>query len=221
MTALVNGISARAAPLGIEIGNTSSFIDENGIMHLYGDVKNLSNRSLANVLIKGSFYNNKGNLINEFDRSAELSIINPGGVSPFEILYIDSKTVNQIKDFKLSAGTTPGPVENRLKPVGLKVSPTSSRLDLFGFYYINGGVSNIGSQNSTNTLIIATLYDKYGKVIAVGRGLAEPLNITAGDSAAFGLAVSEKLQTYKTAAYSIIADSKEFTSVPLFTRVSK
>ncbi len=136
----MGGISAKAAPLGIEIGKTSSFVDENGIMHLYGEVKNISNKPLANVVIKGSFYGNRGNLLNEFNRSAELSIINPGGISPFEILYIDGKTVNQIRDFKLSSGANQAPSESKLKSVGLKVIPTNSRLDLFGFYYINGRV---------------------------------------------------------------------------------
>ena len=217
----MGGISAKAAPLGIEIGKTSSFVDENGIMHLYGEVKNISNKPLANVVIKGSFYGNRGNLLNEFNRSSELSIINPGEISPFEILYIDGKTVNQIRDFKLSSGANQAPSESKLKPVGLKVIPTNSRLDLFGFYYINGRVDDIANHNSTNTLIIATLYDKSGNVIAIGRGLSEPVNITAGASAAFGLAVSEKLQTYKTAAYSVVADSNELSSAPVFVRVSR
>ena len=221
MTPFMIGLSAKAAPSGIEIGKTSSFIDENGIMHVYGEVKNLSTKPLANVVIKGSFYGNKGNLLNEFNRSSELSILNPGGISPFEILYIDSKTVSQIRDFKISTETSPGPTESRLKPLGLKVTPSNSRLDIFGFYYINGEVTNNANHSSTNTLIIATLYDKSGNVIAIGRGLAEPLNITAGASAAFGLAVSEKLQTYKTAAISLIADSDEFTSVPIFAKARR
>jgi hypothetical protein len=217
----MGGLSAKAAPLGIEIGKTSSFVDEDGIMHLYGEVKNVSNKPLANVVIKGSFYGNKGNLLNEFNRSAELSTISPGGVSPFEILYLDGKTVNEIKNFKLSSVANMEPSESKLKPVGLKIIPSNSRLDLFGFYYINGIVNDIANHNSTSTLIIATLYDKNGNVIAIGRGLTEPINITAGASAAFGLAVSEKLQTYKTAAYSIVADSNELSSAPTYVRVSR
>lgn len=221
MTAFMSGHHTKAAPSATEIGKTSSFIDENGIMHVYGEVKNLSTKPMANLVIKASFYGNKGNLLNEFNRSAELSILNPGGISPFEILYIDSKTVSQLRDFKISTETNPGANESKLKPLGLKVTPTNSRLDIFGFYYINGEVTNIANHSSTNTLIIATLYDKSGNVIAIGRGLAEPLNITAGASAAFGLAVSEKLQTYKTAAISLIADSDEFTSVPIFAKASR
>jgi hypothetical protein len=47
------------------------------------------------------------------------------------------------------------------------------------------------------------------------------LNITDGVSGAFSLAVSEKLQTYKTTAISLIADSDEFTSAPVFTKANR
>jgi hypothetical protein len=221
MTLSMAVLSAKAAPSGIEIRKTSSFIDENGIMHVYGEVKNFSTKPVANVVIKGSFYGNKGNLLDVFSRSSELNIINPGGISPFEILYIDSKTVNQVRNYKISIETNPGPTEGRLKTTGLRVSPSNSRLDIFGFYYINGEVTNNANHSSTNTLIIATLYDKSGNVVAIGRGLAEPLNITDGASGAFSLAVSEKLQTYKTTAISLIADSDEFTSAPVFTRANR
>jgi hypothetical protein len=217
----MNGISARIAPSDIEIGKTSSFVDENGIMHLYGEVRNLSTKPMSNVVVKASFFDDNGKLLNEFNRSTELSKLNPGGISPFEILYIDSKTVNQVRDFKISTEISSTPAENKLKPVRLEVNPTNSRLDIFGFYYINGIVVNNAKANSTNTLIIATLYDKNGNVIAIGRGLAEPLNITAGSNGVFGLVVSEKLQTYKTTSYSLIADSDEYTSVPTFTRANR
>ena len=217
----MNGISARIAPSDIEIGKTSSFVDENGIMHLYGEVRNLSIKPMSNVVVKASFFDDNGKLLNEFNRSTELSKLNPGGISPFEILYIDSKTVNQVRDFKISTEISSSPAENKLKPVRLEVNPTNSRLDIFGFYYINGIVVNNAKANSTNTLIIATLYDKNGNVIAIGRGLAEPLNITAGSNGVFGLVVSEKLQTYKTTSYSLIADSDEYTSVPTFTRANR
>ena len=221
MAPLMNGISARIAPSDIEIGKTSSFVDENGIMHLYGEVRNLSTKPMSNVVVKASFFDDNGKLLNEFNRSTELSKLNPGGISPFEILYIDSKTVNQVRDFKISTEISSSPAENKLKPVRLEVNPTNSRLDIFGFYYINGIVVNNAKANSTNTLIIATLYDKNGNVIAIGRGLAEPLNITAGSNGVFGLVVSEKLQTYKTTSYSLIADSDEYTSVPTFTRANR
>ena len=61
---------------------------------------------------------------------------------PFEILYIDTKTTKIVKDFRLSAIV----LTVKGKPNALKVFSDSSRLDISGFYYINGGISNEGSK---------------------------------------------------------------------------
>jgi hypothetical protein len=200
-----------------KIQNTSSFIDESLIMHVYGEIVNTSNSSLANITAKGSFYDNNGKLLNEYQRACELPTVNPGGICPFEILYIDTKTTKIVKDFRLSAMGTP---TAKGKPNALKAFSDSSRLDISGFYYINGGISNEGSEIATLITVIATLYDKDGKVIALGRALAEPVSISPDNRASFGIAVTEKKQTYKTNSYSLVAYSDQYLSLPM-TVVSK
>ena len=113
--------TARGMPLAssdFSIQKASSFVDENKIMHVYGEVKNISDKAMTNVVAKALFYDSNGKLLGEFQRSSELRTINPGGISPFEILYIDTKTVNSIKDFQLSAIGTP--IE-KTKPTALKI----------------------------------------------------------------------------------------------------
>ena len=78
---------------------TSSFVDETKFMHVYGEVKNISNKAMKNVVVKASFYDAYGKMINEFKRSSELRTINPGEISPFEILYIDTKSVDTVKNY--------------------------------------------------------------------------------------------------------------------------
>jgi hypothetical protein len=206
-----------AAEDDFRIQNTSSFIDESSIMHIYGEIVNTSNRSLSNVTAKGSFYDNSGKLLNEYRRDCELPTVNPDGICPFEILYIDTKTVKAVKDFKLSAV---GTLDSKGKPNALKVFSEGSKLDMTGFYYINGRILNEGSEISTLTTIVATLYDKDGKVIALGRALAEPVSISPDIRASFGIAVTEKKQTYKTNSYSLVAYSNQYLS-PSITVISK
>jgi hypothetical protein len=186
-------------------------------MHIYGEIVNTSNRSLANVTAKGSFYDNNGKLFNEYQRACELPTVNPGGICPFEILYLDTKTTKIVKDFRLSAIGSP---TAKGKPNALKVFSDSSKLDISGFYYITGGISNEGSEIATLTTVVATLYDKDGKVIALGRALAEPVSISPDKRASFGIAVTEKKQTYKTNSYSLVAYSNQYLSPPM-TVVSK
>jgi hypothetical protein len=199
------------------IQNTSSFIDESSIMHIYGEIVNTSNSSLSNVTAKASFYDNGGQLLNEYQRVCELPTVNPGGICPFEILYIDTKTTKAVKDFKLSAVGTPAA---KGKPNALKVFSEGFRFDISGFYYINGRILNEGSEISTLTTVVATLYDKDGKVIALGRALAEPVSISPDKRASFGIAVTEKKQTYKTNSYSLVAYSNQYLSPPI-TIISK
>jgi hypothetical protein len=199
------------------IQNTSSFIDESSIMHIYGEIVNTSNSSLSNVTAKASFYDNGGQLLNEYQRVCELPTVNPSGICPFEILYIDTKTTKAVKDFKLSAVGTPAA---KGKPNALKVFSEGFRFDISGFYYINGRILNEGSEISTLTTVVATLYDKDGKVIALGRALAEPISISPDKRASFGIAVTEKKQTYKTNSYSLVAYSNQYLSPPI-TIISK
>jgi hypothetical protein len=198
------------------IQNSSSFIDESLIMHIYGEIVNTSNRSLSNVTAKGLFYDDNGNLLNEYQRACELPTVNPGGICPFEILYIDTKTSKLVKEFRLSAVGTSA----ERKPNALKVFSESSKLDILGFYYINGRILNEGSETSILTTVVATLYDKDGKVIALGRALAEPVSISPDNRASFGIAVTEKKQTYNTNSYSLVAYSDQYLSPPI-TAISK
>ena len=129
---------------------------------------------MKNIIVKALFYDSKGRFLNEFQRESELRTLNPGEVSSFEILYIDTRTVNQVTNFTLSATA----IESEAKPKELVVVNDNSRLDpITGFYYINGRVTNDGPKIATNSMVIATFYDKDRKVISIGRIQTEPTNI--------------------------------------------
>jgi hypothetical protein len=198
-----------------DIDHVSSYVDENGIMHVFGEVKNLGNRSMTNVTVSSIFFDSDGKIVNEFRRSSELRTINAGSISPFEILFLDRDNVDRVKDFKLYANGT----ETGIQPLGLRTRIDSSRLDLLGFYYINGMIFNNGSLTAHNCIAIATLYDSNGRVVAIGRGLAEPTSINSKTGATFGLAVIDKPQTLKAKNYSILADSDEYVSMPTVANV--
>ncbi len=198
-----------------DIDHVSSYVDENGIMHVFGEVKNLGNRSMTNVTVSSIFFDSDGKIVNEFRRSSELRTINSGSISPFEILFLDRDNVDRVKNFKLYANGT----ETATQPLGLRTRIDSSRLDLLGFYYINGVIFNNGSLTTHNSIAIATLYDSDGRVVAIGRGLAEPTSINSKTDATFGLAVIDKPQTQKAKNYSILADSDEYVSMPTMANV--
>ena len=209
VTAHAIKMSTLVASNDIIIQHTSSFIDESSVMHVYGEIKNVSNRSLTNATAKGSFYDGKGKLLNQYQRSCELPVVNSDGVCPFEILYIDTKSTRNIRDIKLSAL---GISTDKIKPTTLKIYSDNAKLNILGVYFINGRILNKGSVTATDSSVVATLYDKDGKVIAHGRALAEPVNIPSGNQASFGIAVAEKSQAYKTKNLSLVAYSDQYLS---------
>jgi hypothetical protein len=195
------------------IQKTSSHIDENNIIHVYGLVKNTSNKAFKDIVVKASFYNSSGQIINEYQRSTDLRTINPGETSPFEILYIDTKTANDVKNYTLSASGE----EAQTKTRALRIVSNSSKLDtILGIYYIRGRVVNEGSEGTTNSMIIAPLYDKNGDVILVGRAQTEPVNISSHSEAAFDLPVTAAPQIFRVKGYSLLADSDQFVTIPEF-----
>lgn len=189
-----------------------SYADETKIMHVLGEIRNESDSAMKNVLITISFYDKEGKLLDEFSRFPELRVINPGDSSPFEILYINQTTIDSVANFTLLAEGQP----TGLKEKQLKITSSKSRLDLLGTYYINAVARNNGQETAANSIMIATLYDKDGRVVAMGRALAEAgpgsSNMTAGSEAPFGIAITEKLQTYKIAQYSLLVDSDRYVS---------
>jgi peptide/nickel transport system substrate-binding protein len=192
--------------------NTFSYVDNTKIMHVLGEVKNDSRSAMRNVLITISFYDANGNLLDEFSREPALQVINPGESSPFEILYIDQRAVDSVANFTMTAEG----LDVELKEKQLQVISSNSRLDLLGTYYINAAARNNGQEDAANAIMIATLYDKEGRVVAIGKALAEAgtgsSNITAGSEAPFGIVITDKLQTYKAVKYSLVVDSDQYMS---------
>lgn len=192
--------------------NESSYVDETKIMHVLGEVRNDSGTAVQNIRITASFYDSEGNLLAEQTQAPKLRVINPGGVAPFEMRYIDSATVNQVARYELAATGQ----EAEAKPANLKILSVTSRLDVLGLYFINVNARNDGDETASNPIVVATLYDKDGKVVAVGEALAEGgdrvTDLGPGQNAGFGVVVPERLQTYKAARFSLVADSDQYVS---------
>ena len=192
--------------------NESSYVDETRIMHVLGEVRNDSSSAARDVRITASFYDSTGTLLSEQTLAPKIRVINPSGVAPFEMRYLDPATVNQVASYTLSAT---GQVAET-KPQSLKILSANSRLDVLGVYFINVNTRNEGSETATNPIVIATLYDTDGRVVAIGEGLVElgdrVSDLSPGQNGGSAIAVSERLQTYKAARYSLVADSDQYVS---------
>lgn len=181
-------------------------------MHVLGEVRNDSGSAVDSVIVTASFYDKDGVLLAEYKNAPRLRVINPGESAPFDMRYLDPPTVDRVANYTLAAEGQP--VDE--KPVGIKILSSQSRLDVLGVYFINVDARNDGSQTATNPAIVATLYDKDGNVVAIGEAVAESggrvTDMSPGQDAGFSIVVAERLQTYKAARYSLVADSDQYLS---------
>lgn len=211
---------AQQAYADFSFHNQFSYVDETKIMHVLGEIRNDSDSAMRNILINISFYDREGNILDQYQRVPTLQVINPGDSSPFEILYLDPETVDNVANFTMTAQGE----DTELKEKQLEIISSNSRLDVLGTYYINAAARNNGQEDADNAIMIATLYDRDGRVIAIGQALAEAgrgsSNITAGSDAPFGIVITDKLQTYKTAQYSLVVDSDQYMSEKVMLQAS-
>ena len=204
--------SQHAAAQTLSFQNESSYVDETKIMHVLGEIRNDSGSAMGNVIVTASFYDKDGTLLAEYKNAPRLRVINPGESAPFDMRYLDPPTVGRVANYTLAAEGKPADE----KPVGIKILSSQSRLDVLGVYFINVDARNDGQQTATNPAIVATLYDKDGNVVAIGEAVAESggrvTDMSPAQDAGFSIVVAERLQTYKAAKYSLVADSDQYLS---------
>lgn len=214
---LIAGAEPSYALEGFSFSREYAYVDDTRLYRVLGEVTNNSDQAATDIVVTASFYDSNGALIGTSGRAAELHLLGPGGSSPFEISLLDQEASSRVANFTLAATSVPaaGPKESKLEIIS-----SNSRLDLLGTLYINAVARNKGQVEATNTIMIATLYDKNDRVVALGRALAEAeqgtSNIPSNSSGPFGIVVTDKLQTYKAVKYSLVAQSDQYASNVLF-----
>ena len=81
---------------------------------------------------------------------------------------------------------------------------------------IQGTVANNGEITANMVKVVATLYDRYGNVVAVSQTNTKPDYLRANDESFFLIPILDKTQANQIVDYSLIAESEEYTAVPEF-----
>lgn len=198
---------------GYSLGNFSvlehnKVVDQNGFIHLFGEIRNISNETQKTITAHADFYDKEGRIIGNGSGIASLRSLNIGKISPFEIVFLDKNHNNQFFNYTLNFTSEAG-VD---KPDDLIVTELKSRPDIFGYYYVSGRISNMGNDTATNVLAIASFFDNNGKMIGLSSAIGEPSNMTLHSTSSFTIVMDDKLHSSKIRNYSLIADSDQYTS---------
>ena len=108
---------------------------------------------------------------------------------------LDPSTSSKVKNFTIDTDFQTGN-EQQSKPENLFIESVNSRLDLTGFYYINGKIKNEGIQNANNVTVVATVYDKKGNVIGITKSITEPFVIPSKQTVCIWTCCNFKIQHF-------------------------
>jgi len=187
---------------------TNTITDQSGFIHLFGEIRNISNESQYDVAIHAIFIDKNGQNIGNASGLASVRSLNTGQISPFEIIFLDKDKSKQFSDYALNFTSKVG----NQKPDSIVVTSSKSKPDIFGYYYVSGRVSNVGNETATNVLAIASFYDNNGKIIGLSSAIAEPNNMTSHTEASFTIVMDDKIQSSKIKNYSLTIDSDQYVT---------
>ena len=183
-------------------------VDQNGYIHLFGQIRNISNETQKTITAHADFYDKDSRIIGNASGIVSLRSLNIGMISPFEIIFLDKSRNNQFFNYSLNFTSETG-VD---KQDDLIVTELKSRPDIFGYYYVSGRISNMGNDTATNVLAISSFFDNNGKMIGLSSAIAEPSNMTSHSTSSFTVVMDDKLQSSKIKNYFLIVDSDQYTS---------
>lgn len=183
-------------------------IDQSGFIHLFGQIRNISNETQRSITAFANFYDKNGQNIGNGSGIASIRSLNIGQVSPFEIIFLDKNQTKHFFNYSLNFASEIG----QQKPDSIVITSLKSRPDIFGYYYVSGRISNMGNDTATNVLAIASFFDNNRRMIGLSSAIAEPSNMTSYSTASFTVVMDDKLQSPKIKNYSLTVDSDQYAS---------
>ena len=195
----------------IIVQNDQTYIGDDGMLHIVGEVQNNSKSPLNKIKILASLIDENGNEINKFDGKVMSNVLMPGMKGSFDIITMErnlDKNLGYNLDFEYKLAA----------PKSQVIEIVSSELtrDKLNNVVISGTVENNGEITANMINVIATLYDRDGNVLTVSKVQTQPDFLRAGEESHFLIPIYEKNQSINAVDYTIIAESDEYAAVPEF-----
>lgn len=181
---------------------------ESGLPTIVGEVKNTGTTTVKNVLVEGRFLCNDGNVINNDQpypailyAYAEISVLEPGAVSPFKIVMPSdfpdfSYVLSQVRKFDASVvnmtRTSEAPYRDyQFTNVSGGIVNVAGPLEPAHYHYVlTGTITNNGSATLDGINVVATFYRPEGPM-AVEYVVVQPLD--PGEAASFTIEVEDNV----------------------------
>ena len=193
----------------VYIDNEHKYLGDDGALHVVGEIINESNKPINQVEVTAIFYSDSNN-VHQASTENLTNIIMPEMKGVFDLIvtedigHVDYYTLDV--DFKIT------------QPKDQVIEITSSEFmhGPIGNIVIQGTVANNGEITANMVKVVATLYDRYGNVVAVSQTNTKPDYLQASDESFFLIPILDTTHADEIVDYSLIAESEEYTAVPEF-----
>jgi hypothetical protein len=195
----------------VAIINDQQYVSEDGAFHVVGEIENNSLVPLNQVVVTATFYDINKKILHTVSTDSILETIMPEKKGPFDLFFANNM-VSQIYQYSLNIKYKP----TDYKTESLEILSSNAKRDMLDNFIISGTVTNHDQKTANTIVVIATLYDKDGRVVATSKTYTQPDYLKAGGITPFLVSMFDKSQSLKATDYSLMAESEEYTAVPEF-----
>jgi len=195
----------------IIVENDQTYIGNDGMMHIVGEIKNDSKSPVNKIKITATLTDENGIVIDEINGKIMSNILMPGMKGSFDIIT-NERNIHESFDYDLGFEYKLAAPKNQV----IEVVSSEMKRDQLNNLIISGTIENNGEITANMINIVATLYDRDGKVLTVSKVQTQPDFLRAGEESHFVVPIYEKNQSMNVVDYSIIAESDEYAAVPEF-----
>ena len=195
----------------VSIINDQDYVNEDGILHVVGEIANNTPVPLNQIVVTATFYDIHDKILGMMTADSILETIMPGQKSPFDLTYTNN-IIPQIYRYSLDMKYKPA----EHKTESLEILSSNAKRDMLDNFIISGTITNHDQRTANTIVVIATLYDKEGKVVATSKSYTESDYLKAGGITPFLVSLQDKSQSQKATNYSLLVESEEYTAVPEF-----
>ena len=195
----------------IIVENYQTYIGNDGILHIVGEIKNDTKSPVNKIKIIATLMDGDGEVLDTINGKVLTNIIMPGMKGSFDIIT-NEKKIDNFFDYDLGFEYKLAAPKNQV----IEIISSEMKRDQLNNLIISGTIENNGDITANMINVVATLYDRNGKVLTVSKIQTQPDFLRAGEESHFLVPIYEKNQSLNVADYTIIAESDEYAAVPEF-----
>jgi type 1 fimbria pilin len=193
------------------IQNDQPYIDDDGTLHIVGEIENNTNVPLNQIMITAKLLDDDGFQIGQVSGKSSTNVLMPGMNGAFDII-ITGYDLHAITNYDLEFDYKITDPKNQ----AIEIISSELKQDSQGNLVISGMLENQGEITANMINVIATLYDRDGNVVTLSNVRIQPDFLRSGDSTFFIVPIHEKSQSVFVVDYTLIAESDEYAVVPEF-----